>query len=97
MAKFDVAHIREQGVDLIIIPLDHQFDFKSPADKHNTIDDLQRCATAAGLAGTVVPIWQTTSGSWAFIAPRNWHSYFKTLDLAVVAMNLNRELTCEGH
>jgi hypothetical protein len=65
MAKFDVAHLREQNVDLIIIPLGRQFDFKSQADQRSTIDALQRCATAAGLTGTVVPIWQTTSGSWA--------------------------------
>jgi|SRR5580693_632581 hypothetical protein len=97
MAKFQVAHIREQGADLIIIPLTSHFDLKSKAEQLETVDARQRCASDAGLAGTVVPVWKTASGGWSFLAPSNWTPFFKSLDIKAVAANLNRELTCDGY
>jgi len=91
---FKVAHIREQGVDLIIIPLDSQFRFKSDADRQQTIAALQACATSAGLQGTVVPVWGSGGGRMAFRAPRNWHAFFQSISLQFVAANVNRGLTC---
>lgn len=92
MPRFDVAHIREQGVDLVIIPLDKSFGHKSENDKDSIVSELQVRASSAGLAGTVVPIWDNGGGRMGFIAPRNWHSFFKSLNLQFVAANVNREL-----
>jgi len=97
MPKFRVAHIHEQGVDLIIIPLDTSFGFKPKADQSRIVRALQACASDAGLAGTVVPVWKTPSGDWSFLAPPNWAPFFRSLDISDVALNLNRELTCEGY
>lgn len=57
MPRFKIAHSREQGVDLIIVPLDDNFGYKSEADQVAAIDELQVRARSAGLAGTVVPVW----------------------------------------
>lgn len=92
MPNFDVAHIREQGVDLIIIPLDKSFRFKSQGDQSNTVNELQMRASNAGLAGTVVPVWDNGGGRMAFIAPQNYHPFFKSINLQFVAANINREL-----
>jgi hypothetical protein len=91
MPRFKVAHLREQGIDLIIIPLDRAFGSKSQSDQQAVIDELQARAASAGLAGTVVPIWES-GGRMAFLAPPNWHSYFQSISLPFVAANLNREL-----
>ena len=92
MPKFDIAHIREQGVDLIIIPLDDSFRFKSGKDQETAIAELQARASTAGLAGTVVPVWDNGGGRMAFRAPNNFHPFFKSIDLIFVATNINREL-----
>lgn len=92
MPKYEVAHIKEQGVDLIIIPLDHSFRFKSGQDQETTISALQARASNAGLAGTVVPVWDNGGGRMAFRAPRNFHPFFKSIDLGTVAANINKEL-----
>lgn len=92
MPRFKVAHIKEQNVDLIIIPLDETFGNKNSQDQHGIIQELQARATAAGLAGTVVPVWDSGGGRMAFIAPPNWHPFFGGLDLAWVATNINREI-----
>ena len=91
MPKFDVAHLREQGVDLIIIPLDSSFDAKSGTEQHEVVAELQTRASSAGLAGTVVPVWES-SGRMTFLAPRNWHSFFQSINFQFIARNINREL-----
>ncbi|MBK4721909.1 hypothetical protein JJL56_23940 [Azospirillum sp. YIM DDC1] len=94
MSKSKVAHINHQGVNLIIVPLDDSFEWKTPSEKDEIIGGLQFCASSAGLAGTVVPVWRTPSNKMAFIAPPNWHPFFKSIDLQFVYANINKELTC---
>jgi len=94
MARFEVAHIQQQGVNLIIILLDSSFGRKTTLEQNQTIGALQVCARAAGLAGTVVPVWNAGSGRMAFLAPSNWRSFFQSIDLRFVARNINRDLTC---
>jgi hypothetical protein len=92
MPDFDVAHIRQQGVDLIIVPLDRSFGHKNDSDKDAIITELQGRASSAGLAGTVVPVWDNGGGRMAFIAPQPWHPFFMSLTLRQVAANVNRSL-----
>lgn len=94
MNKVKVAHLREQDVDLIIIPLEKEFGNKSPSDQGDIAESLQICATSAGLAGTVVPVWDAGGGRMGFLAPQNFHSYFRSINLQFVLLNANRELTC---
>ncbi len=51
MNEFDVAHIRQQGIDLIVVPLDRNYGFKSSLEQADIQEALQLHATAAGLAG----------------------------------------------
>lgn len=55
MPTFQVAHVREQNVDLIIVLLDSSFGHKTPDDQDAIVADLQAHAIAANLRGTVVP------------------------------------------
>lgn len=93
MSKFKIAHLREQGVDMIIIPLESAFGYKSESDQQETIASLQACAEGAGLAGTVVPVWKNGS-RMQFIAPTQWHTFFKSISWDWVLLNINKELTC---
>lgn len=77
---------------MIIVPLESDFDLKSREEQGEIIEELQMRSRAAGLAGTVVPVWDCGGGRMAFIAPRLWQNYFKGLSLRFVARNLNREL-----
>jgi hypothetical protein len=94
MPNFDVAHIREQGNDLIIVPLSSTFGALSASEQQKQIEALQRCATSAGLAGRVVPVWDAGGGRMGFLAPRNWHPFFAGMSLSFVAANINRRLSC---
>lgn len=93
MKKFPIAHIKEQGVDLIIIPLDSSFGRRSERDQSQIINKLQDCASSAKLIGTVVPVWQDGQ-RMMFIAPNNWHPFFKSLTWSLIQANINKELLC---
>jgi hypothetical protein len=92
MPRFKVAHVKEQGVDLIIIPLESSFGYKPESDQQKIIADLQLHSRGAGLAGTVVPVWDSGGGRMSFIAPQNWHSFFASINLAWIWANVNREI-----
>ena len=91
MPKIGVAHIREQGVDLIIARLDDGFEHKSQADQSEAINELQMRAESAGLAGTVVPVWNY-GGRMRFIAPKNYHPYFQSINFDFIIRNINKEI-----
>jgi|GraSoiStandDraft_17_1057272.scaffolds.fasta_scaffold232274_2 hypothetical protein len=93
MPRLKVAHLREQGQDMIIVPLDRTFGSQSRHDQNAAITEIQVNAQVAGLAGTVVPVWDGGGGRMAFISPPQWSSFFRGLSLRAVATNLNRELS----
>jgi hypothetical protein len=94
MPSFEVAHFREQGQDMVVIPLDRSFGAKSMAQKNEVQASLQACASAAGLRGTVVLVWDAGNGRMGFLAPAPWQPFFRGLSLAMVAQNINRRLNC---
>lgn len=94
METFDVAHIREQGQDIIIVVVNHSFSRKIQAEQREITAWLQQCASSAGLAGTVVPIWDAGHGKMGYFAPPMWQAFFNSLSLGVVARNINKKLRC---
>ena len=92
MTRVPIAHLKQSGVDLIIIPLDKTFGHKSRLQQNQVISELQMRSTAAGLRGTCVPVWDSGGGRMGFIAPQNWHPFFNSVNLTWVAANVNREL-----
>lgn len=91
MPRFDVAHVQEQGVDLIIIPLDSSFGLKTQEEQNAARTEFQIQAGSAGLAGTVVLMWDT-GGCMGFLAPPNFAPFFQSINLDWVAANLNRQI-----
>jgi hypothetical protein len=94
MSRFLIAHLRQQGQDMIIVPLDRSFGYKSQREQNEITCALQLAASAAGLAGTVVPVWDHGSGRMAFIAPSPWRPFFQNLSQPVIGRMINRELIC---
>jgi hypothetical protein len=78
--------------DMIIAPLDSSFGGKSSEQQQASIGEIQRAANGAGLKGRVVAVWQS-GGRFSFIAPQQWHSFFRSVDMNWVLSNVNRKLT----
>jgi hypothetical protein len=93
MPTFKIAHINQDNVDLIIVPLEASFGSKSSSDQRDAIIELQTRAQAAGLRGGVVPVWDAGLNRMAYIAPDNWKPFFNSINLQWVSMNINRDLS----
>lgn len=91
--EYDVAAYREQGVDLLVIPMQSGFGDLSQSDENLGRDALQICASKAGLSGTVVPVWESGLGFY-FLAPARWKDYFSSIDMSYVEQRVNEKLTC---
>jgi hypothetical protein len=94
MPSFKVAHVRKDGLDLVIVPMSPSFGGKSRVEQKEIVDELQMQAAKAQLAGAVVPVWDSGAGRLAFLAPAAWHPFLKSLTLRSVLKLLNRELSC---
>lgn len=94
MPCFDVAHVREQDTNMILVIVDSSFGAKSKDVQSRIVEVLQACAGRAGLAGTVVPVWEKESGQLGFVAPSEWHRYFSSLRYVDINKNINRRLIC---
>lgn len=92
-AQFDVAHVREQGQDMIVFPLNSQVQYRSDQERGQMMYALQMCASSARLGGTVVMMWEA-NGRTMFMAPRQWHGFFSSVDMLWVAKNVNKKLNC---
>lgn len=92
MPRFKVAHIKEQGQDIVVVPLDSTFGRKMSGEQQAIAAELQLRSRSAGLAGRVVPVWDNGSGRMGFLAPQNWHAFFAGLNLGWVFTNINREI-----
>jgi hypothetical protein len=57
MPRFKIAHIKVQGVDLIIVLLESGFGHKTKEDQQQAIAELQIHANAADLKGDIAPVW----------------------------------------
>lgn len=94
MTTYKIAHIHEQGQDLIIIPLSNQFEQTAEEEKARLAVYLQGCSSSAGLRGHVVLVWPAGS-QMKFLAPPPWHPFIRSLTLPAIYRMLNRELHCD--
>ncbi len=92
MPHYKVAHIHEQGQDMIIFPLEARFGHLSQLDKDQELAVLEFQANKAGLRGSAVAVWDAGGGRMAFIGPQNWHRFLQSISLQFVRANLNKEI-----
>ena len=91
MPSFKVAHIHEQGQDMIVVPVESNFGASTNGEQSDFINELQMRSLNAGLKGTIVPIW-VSGRQVRFIAPTPWHPFFQSISMSFVHANINREI-----
>ena len=92
MSSIKVAHLREQGQDMILFPLSSAFGNKSTSAQNAILAELERSAHRAGLAGRAAAFWEA-GGRTHFLGPRPWVSFLRSMSLAMVWANVNREFS----
>lgn len=92
MRSFDVAHVREQGQNMLLFPLDGSFQHRSSSDQNATLNELQYRANRAGLAGSAALIWES-GGRTMTLGPKPWAGFLRSINLHFVLRNVNREIS----
>jgi hypothetical protein len=90
---YKIAHIREQGQNMIIIPVASSVNCKTQNQQNELLNTLQYFARDAGLAGTVCLVWEV-GNRLSFLAPSQWHGFFRSMNMRFVSQNINKNLTC---
>ena len=88
MPQYRVAHVREQGQDMVVVPVTADFGRMSASEQHGFVAELQARSEAAGMRGKVVPVW-----AGGFIAPRPWHPFFRTFSFQRASASCNKILS----
>jgi hypothetical protein len=88
MPHYDVAHTREQGQDMIVVPMGADFGRLPDGQQQSIMAELQVWAGSAGLRGRVAIVWPG-----GFRAPRPWHPFFRTLPIQAVLAGINKRLS----
>lgn len=57
-------------------------------------DSLQSCSKNAELKGVVCIVW-LYNNKFYYLAPKNWHRFFDSIDMAYIQSRLNRKLSCQ--
>jgi len=91
---YEVAHLREQGQDMIIVPVTSSVGSKNNQQQNEIKNSLQLFAADAGLAGIVCLVW-SSGNRFSFLAPSQLHVFFRSIDMRFVAANINKRLTCK--
>ena len=92
MPKVEIAHVSQHGQQMIIVPLDDAFEFKSTSAQSALFQEIKNAASSADLTGEVVIIWQA-GGRIKFLAPRAWHGFVKNITLQWALSNINQTLS----
>lgn len=92
MPSYDVAHIREQGQNMLLFPLSSSFGSRSDHEQNATLSELQMRARAAGLAGGAVAFWES-GGRTNFRGPRPWHPFLRGLSMHAVMRSVNKKIS----
>jgi hypothetical protein len=95
MQNYQVAHIVKQGVSLIIVPLQQDFQFQTQQEKQRFKDTFTDHARLAGLGGEVVLVWDNGFGTLQFFAHPNLHSFFSSIDWNYIRANINKSLSIQ--
>lgn len=93
MPTFEIAHINEQGVNVVVVFVDQSVAHKSPQEQNAIAATFQRCALSANLAGNVAMVWP--GGFWA---PKKQHAFFASAggSFQALSLRINGRLTCSA-
>lgn len=92
MPKFIAAHLREQGQDMLLFPLESSFHHKTADQQAAVVEELEARANATGLAGSAAVFWEF-GGRGYFRGPRQWQSFLGSINLRWVMAQVNREIS----
>jgi hypothetical protein len=86
MNSFDAAHLDIMDVPVVLV-------FVNDRPESNLYTRLQKSAAEAGLKGQLVAIWPDEIGRTRFLAPPEFHAFFRVAGYDQLRAQINTILT----
>lgn len=93
MPSVEIAHVRTQNVNVIIVPLEREFTLRTPANQEGVVREISAAARGAGLDGAVTIVWEDSRRNFNFLGPRNQQAFYRGIDMRWVRRHLNTTLS----
>lgn len=93
MPTYPCAQIDRDGQNLLIVPLDDNFESMSSAAKASVAEVFEAKARAAGFVGVLIPVWRRKANLMGFLAPVTHHPFLQSLDIETVSGMINGKLS----
>jgi hypothetical protein len=92
MPHFKLAHIYQQGQNMLLFPLDSGFGHKTSAQRNATLQELEARAHAAGLAGRAAVFWTMGNRTYS-LGPAPWRNFLNSFSIGSVLANVNKSIS----
>lgn len=89
---YKIAHLRDQGKSVIIIPIANSNNDLSNVKLNQIKKAFQAHAAKAKLSGDICLVWESNS-KLSFLAPNQWKTFCMKLNMNIVKQYINKELT----
>lgn len=92
MPTIKLAHIREQGQNMLLFPLDRTFGHKTAAEKGAILGELEDRAHGAGLAGRAAIFWESGGRTYS-LGPKAWDTFLRSISIRHVLASVNKSIS----
>ena len=93
LKRYNIAHVRVGGADVIFVPMGGDFLQLSDAARAKVLDAIGVATADSRLAGQIIPVWETPSGAMGFVAPTAFHQAVSAINMDFVRANTNRTIS----
>lgn len=81
--------------EILVVLLDSSFDARSAEQRRELLAKLKRCASKAGLSGSVVAVWRDEAGRTRFLAPPEQHAFLQIVSYSQLEAQVDRQIQCD--
>jgi hypothetical protein len=92
MPTFKLAHVREQGQNMLLFPLGGNVAHKTTQEQHGILAELEDRAHAAGLAGRAAIFWES-GGRTRSLGPKAWANFLRSMSMNAVLRSVNKSIS----
>ena len=92
MPHYKVAHVRDQDVEYLLLPVESSFGQKTDEEQRAFVEECQSGALASELQGAIVVVWEDDKGHTQFRSPLSFRAVCNDWTLRRVLAGLNQEI-----
>jgi hypothetical protein len=92
LSSIEVAVLRREKQDLIVVPLAEAFELRTPNEKNLILLELRDAIRAADLDGELIAFWEDGKGRTRYVAPPELDAFCRLLTRRWLKHHLNARI-----